>query len=96
MPFAAQLLISAISTLRRLYRATAIATLEIRGTALLSGSRARKRRVRPEAYSEEDVQDRTEAVFVHVFRAYPTVPSPYYAGMALQTAASAPGMNLPG
>ncbi|NLN59755.1 MAG: type I restriction endonuclease subunit R [Deltaproteobacteria bacterium] len=36
----------------------------------------------PEAYSEEDVRDRTEAVFVHVFRAYPTVPSPYYANMA--------------
>jgi len=36
----------------------------------------------PETYSEEDVRDRTEAVFVHVFRAYPTVPSPCYAGMA--------------
>ena len=36
----------------------------------------------PEIYSEEDVRDKTEAVFVHVFRAYPTVPSPYYAGMA--------------
>ena len=36
----------------------------------------------PEAYSEEDVQAKTEAVFVHVFRAYPTVPSPYYASMA--------------
>ena len=36
----------------------------------------------PETYSEEDVRDKTEAVFVHVFRAYPTVPSPYYAGMA--------------
>jgi hypothetical protein len=23
-----------------------------------------------------------EAVFVHVFRAYPTVPSPYYANIA--------------
>jgi type I restriction enzyme R subunit len=32
----------------------------------------------PETYSEEDVRDKTEAVFVHVFRAYPTVPSPYY------------------
>ena len=36
----------------------------------------------PVTYSEEDVRDKTEAVFVHVFRAYPTVPSPYYAGMA--------------
>lgn len=36
----------------------------------------------PEANTEEDVEDKTEAVFVHVFRAYPTVPSPYYAGTA--------------
>jgi hypothetical protein len=36
----------------------------------------------PEIYSEEDVRDKTEAVFVHVFRVYPTVPSPYYAGVA--------------
>ncbi len=28
------------------------------------------------------VRDKTGAVFVHVFRAYPTVPSPYYASMA--------------
>ena len=35
----------------------------------------------PSAYSEREVEDKTEAVFVHVFRAYPTVPSPYYAGM---------------
>lgn len=35
----------------------------------------------PETYSEEDVRDKTEAVFVHVFRAYPTVPSPYYCSM---------------
>lgn len=32
----------------------------------------------PETYSEEDVRDKTEAIFVHVFRAYPTVPSPCY------------------
>lgn len=37
----------------------------------------------PETYSEDEVRDKTEAVFVHVFRAYPTVPSPYYAGIAL-------------
>ena len=36
----------------------------------------------PETYSEADVQDKAEAVFVHVFRAYPTVPSPYYASTA--------------
>lgn len=36
----------------------------------------------PETYSEADVRNKTEAVFVHVFRAYPTVPSPYYASMA--------------
>ncbi len=36
----------------------------------------------PETYSEKDVRDKTEAVFVHVFRAYPTLPSPYYASMA--------------
>jgi len=29
-----------------------------------------------------EVREKTEAVFVHVFRAYPTVPSPYYASMA--------------
>jgi type I restriction enzyme R subunit len=36
----------------------------------------------PVAYSEADVRDKTEAIFVHVFRAYPTVPSPYYASTA--------------
>ncbi|HOY68042.1 MAG TPA: type I restriction endonuclease subunit R [Candidatus Ozemobacteraceae bacterium] len=35
----------------------------------------------PETYSEADIQEKTEAVFVHVFRAYPTVPSPFYEGM---------------
>ena len=29
-------------------------------------------------YSEDDVSTRAEDVFRHVFRAYPTVPSPYY------------------
>ena len=33
-------------------------------------------------YSEDDVQHRTEDVFQHVFRAYPTVPSPYYEDVA--------------
>ena len=36
----------------------------------------------PAAYSDTDIQNRTEAVFGHVFRAYPTVPSPYYADEA--------------
>jgi type I restriction enzyme R subunit len=35
----------------------------------------------PETYSEEDVREKTEAVFVHVFRAYPMVPSPYCASV---------------
>ena len=30
------------------------------------------------AYSEEDVKAKGEEVFRHVYRAYPTVPSPYY------------------
>ncbi|MCH8876198.1 MAG: type I restriction endonuclease subunit R [Chloroflexi bacterium] len=33
-------------------------------------------------YSEDDVELRAEDVFRHVFRAYPTVPSPYYEGAA--------------
>lgn len=36
----------------------------------------------PATYSDEDIRDKAEAVFVHVFRAYPTVPSPHYTGMA--------------
>jgi type I restriction enzyme R subunit len=35
-----------------------------------------------ECYNEDEVNDKAEAVFVHVFRAYPTVPSPYYAAAA--------------
>lgn len=35
----------------------------------------------PETYSEADIRDKTEAVFLHVVRAYPTVPSPYFASM---------------
>jgi type I restriction enzyme, R subunit len=31
-----------------------------------------------DCYSEPDVNKKTEAVFYHVYRAYPTVPSPYY------------------
>ena len=33
-------------------------------------------------YSEDDVNLKAEDVFRHVFRAYPTVPSPYYASVA--------------
>lgn len=36
----------------------------------------------PQAYSDSEIYEKTEAVFVHVFRAYPTVPSPYYASIA--------------
>ncbi len=31
-------------------------------------------------YDESEVSAKAEDVFIHVFRAYPTVPSPYYAG----------------
>jgi type I restriction enzyme R subunit len=31
-----------------------------------------------DAYDENEVHIKAEEVFVHVFRAYPTVPSPYY------------------
>ena len=31
-----------------------------------------------EAYTEEDVNDKAEEVFRHVYRIYPTIPSPYY------------------
>ena len=33
-------------------------------------------------YSEDDVNTKAEDVFRHVFRAYPTVPSPHYASAA--------------
>ncbi len=31
-----------------------------------------------DSYTEDDVQVRTDEVYRHVYRAYPTVPSPYY------------------
>lgn len=34
-------------------------------------------------YTEDDVQTRADAVYGHVFRVYPTVPSPYYASAAV-------------
>jgi len=36
-----------------------------------------------DAYDETEVDEKAEAVFVHVFRAYTTVPSPYYSATAL-------------
>ncbi len=35
------------------------------------------------AYSDEDVTTTTKAVFAHVYRAYPTVPSPFYDDVAV-------------
>ena len=35
------------------------------------------------AYSDEDVTTTTKAVFEHVYRAYPTVPSPFYDDVAV-------------
>jgi len=32
----------------------------------------------PDDYTDPEVDARSEAVFRHVFRVYPTVPSPYY------------------
>ena len=31
-----------------------------------------------EQYTEDDVQDRADDVYRHVFRVYPRLPSPYY------------------
>ena len=36
-----------------------------------------------DCYTENDVQTKAEDIFRHVYRAYPTVPSPYYASTAL-------------
>ena len=32
----------------------------------------------PEAYSDEEINMRTEAVYRHVYEVYPVLPSPYY------------------
>ena len=32
----------------------------------------------PSAYSEDEIGERTDAVYRHVFETYPVVPSPYY------------------
>jgi type I restriction enzyme, R subunit len=31
-----------------------------------------------EFYTEEEVKERAEEIFRHVYRAYPTIPSPFY------------------
>jgi len=31
-----------------------------------------------ESFTEDDVNEKTEEVHHHIFRAYPTVPSPFY------------------
>ncbi len=36
----------------------------------------------PDDYSEAEVGTKTDDIFRHVFRAYPTVPSPYYENAA--------------
>jgi len=35
-----------------------------------------------ESYTEDDVNTKSEEVFRHVYRVYPTIPSPYYAETA--------------
>jgi len=32
-----------------------------------------------DTYTEDDVNDKAEEIFRHVYRAYPTLPSPFYA-----------------
>jgi type I restriction enzyme R subunit len=34
-----------------------------------------------DCYTQNDVDKKNEAVFYHVYRTYPTVPSPYYASV---------------
>ena len=34
-----------------------------------------------ESYTEDEVTEKTDAAFQHVFRAHPTVPSPFYGGV---------------
>jgi len=36
----------------------------------------------PGAYTEPEIQERANAVFRHVYYAYPTVPSPIFAGVS--------------
>jgi type I restriction enzyme R subunit len=32
----------------------------------------------PETYSDDEIKIKTEAVFAHVYRVYPALPSPFY------------------
>ena len=32
-----------------------------------------------DSYTDDDVEEKTDDIYGHVFRVYPTVPSPYYA-----------------
>jgi type I restriction enzyme R subunit len=34
-------------------------------------------------YTEDDVQSKTDEVFPHVYRVYPTIPSPFYADIGV-------------
>ncbi len=36
-----------------------------------------------EAFAEDDVAEKTEDVFRHIYRAYPTVPSPYFSAQSV-------------
>ena len=38
-----------------------------------------------DVYDEDEVNIKVDDVFIHVFRAYPTVPSPYYAQNKYET-----------
>ena len=44
----------------------------------------------PTAYSEDEIRDRSEKVFQHVFYAYPTVPSPIYPASNVADVSEAP------
>jgi type I restriction enzyme R subunit len=36
----------------------------------------------PDNYTEEEIEEKTEALFGHIFRVYPYLPSPYYSNVA--------------
>ena len=36
-----------------------------------------------DAFAEDDVEVRAEEVFRHIYRAYPTVPSPYFSAQSM-------------
>ncbi len=41
-----------------------------------------------EAYTEDDVNERAEEIFRHIYRAYPTLPSPFYSSSAVPASQS--------